>query len=194
MKYTFLALTAILLVGAGCSWDGAQNAVNSGLNTVNSGINTVNNGLNSLNPGSATGGSVVTTTNVTPPTDTNAKNLNLSGQNLKSIPEYVFSMTQLENLDLSNNELTGAPQSQIGNLTNLKTLNLKNNNLTVLPAELGRLSSLVSLDVSDNRLTGLPLEIGDLNNLKNLDVSGNDYSKDDLNKITAKLKNTTVTK
>ncbi len=123
---------------------------------------------------------------------TTSVQLNMSGQGLKAIPMDVFSQTDLQKLDLSQNNLTGAPQSQIGQLKNLTTLNLSNNSLTGLPAELGQLSKLEILNVSNNKLTGLPMELGNLTQLKVLDVSGNSYSAQDLDGIAAKLTKTEI--
>lgn len=119
------------------------------------------------------------------------KVLNLSGQGLNSIPNYVFSQTNLEELNVSNNNLTGAIQSQIGQLKNLKVLNASNNKMTGVPAEVGQLSKLEILDLSNNQLTGLPNELGNLQNLKTLNLSGNNYSEQDLNNIRSKLPITT---
>lgn len=118
--------------------------------------------------------------------------LDLSGRGLDKVPSEVFSKTGLQRLDLSGNRLTGAPQSQIGQLTDLVSLDLSDNMLTGLPAELGRLSKLEVLDVSNNQLTGLPMELGNLTQLRILDLSGNDYSKQDLDQIAAKLVNTEI--
>ena len=118
------------------------------------------------------------------------KILDLSNKGLKSIPSYVFSQTNLEELNVSNNFLTGAIQSQIGNLTNLKILNASNNLMTGVPAEVGQLQNLEILDLSNNKLTGLPNELGNLKNLKTLNISGNQYSQQDLNYIKSKLPST----
>ncbi|MFZ2390711.1 MAG: leucine-rich repeat domain-containing protein [Minisyncoccales bacterium] len=120
--------------------------------------------------------------------------LDLSNKDLTKVPEYVFSMKQLEELNLSNNQLTGAIPSQIGQLKNLKVLNLSHNLMTGLPAELGQLSQLTELDVSYNSLTGLPNELGNLKNLKTFNLIGNDYSTLDLNVIINKLPNLQVIK
>lgn len=118
--------------------------------------------------------------------------LNLSGKGLTKIPSEIFTQTSLEQLDLSMNKLTGAPQAEIRQLANLKTLNLSGNSLTGLPAELGQLRHLEVLDVSNNQLTGLPLELGNLTQLRILDLRGNAYSTQDLDQISAKLKNTEI--
>lgn len=129
-----------------------------------------------------------------PTAPTNGAVLDLSGRGLTSIPSDVFSKTNLEQLNLSNNQLTGAPQAEIRFLQKLKTLNVSNNRLTGLPAELGQLSNLETLDVSNNQLTGLPLELGNLVQLRVLDISGNQYSTQDLDQIAAKLTNTEIRK
>ncbi len=128
-------------------------------------------------------------TNATLPTGTA---LDLSRQSLTRIPSDIFSRIDLEELNLSNNRLTGAPQAEIRHLQKLRVLDLSNNNLTGLPAELGQLSNLETLDVSGNALTGLPMELGNLTQLRLLDVSGNPYSKQDLDQIVKKLPNTEI--
>lgn len=118
--------------------------------------------------------------------------LDLSGRGLTEIPASVFSQTTLETLNLSNNRLTNAPQSQIGQLKNLKSLDLSGNELTGLPAELGQLKNLETLNVSNNHLTGLPMELGNLTQLRVFDLSGNAYSAHDLDGIAGKLLKTEI--
>lgn len=113
--------------------------------------------------------------------------LDLSGQNLEKIPEYVFSQTNLAELNVSNNRLRGAIQAEIRRLINLKALKAGNNLMTGVPAEIGQLKDLEILDLSNNRLTGLPYEIGNLKNLKVFNISGNSYSEADLNIIRQNL-------
>ena len=134
--------------------------------------------------------------NINSPISNNANEikLDLSNKDLTKVPEYIFSMKQLEELNLSNNQLTGAIPSQIGQLKNLKVLNLSHNLMTGLPAELGQLSQLTELDVSYNSLTGLPNELGNLKNLKTFNLIGNDYSTLDLEIIINKLPNLQVIK
>jgi len=115
------------------------------------------------------------------------KTLDLSNQNLTKIPDYVFNVTNLEELNVSNNQLTGAIQSQIGQLKKLKVLNASNNLMTGVPAEVGQLLNLQVLDLSNNQLTGLPNELANLKNLKTFNISGNNYSTQDLNGIMQKL-------
>lgn len=120
--------------------------------------------------------------------------LDLSGQGLSKVPDYVFTRTNLEHLDISNNKLNGALQSQVQQLQNLKVLDMSNNDLTGVPAEVGQLKKLEILNLSNNMLTGLPFELGNLSNLQILDISGNNYSEADLNGIKENLPNTTQIK
>lgn len=113
--------------------------------------------------------------------------LDLSNKGLSKVPGYVFDRTALVGLNVSNNKLDGALQSQVGQLKNLKVLNLSNNEFTGVPAEIGQLKNLEILNLSNNKLTGLPNELGNLSNLKLLDLSGNNYSEADLSGIRAKL-------
>ena len=98
----------------------------------------------------------------------------------------------MEELNLSNNRLTGALPAEIRHLTNLRVLDASRNQMTGVPAEVGQLSSLQDLDLSDNRLTGLPLELGNLQKLRRLDLRGNNVSSQDLSAIRAKLKDTEI--
>lgn len=118
------------------------------------------------------------------------KVLDLSNQGLASIPSYVFNKINIEELNVSHNSLTGAIQSQIGQLKNLKVLNASYNQMTGVPAEVGQLQNLQILDLSYNQLTGLPNELGNLNKLKTLNLTGNAYSQQDLDAIRAKLPST----
>ena len=115
------------------------------------------------------------------------ESLNLSSQRLDKIPAYVFEKTNLKELDISGNQITGAIQAEIRHLENLVILNASDNLMTGVPAEIGQLHNLEVLDLSDNQLTGLPYELGNLKNLKTLNISGNDYSEVDLKIISEKL-------
>lgn len=113
--------------------------------------------------------------------------LDLSGQGLTRVPSYVFSMTSLEELDLSNNNLTGALPGEIRFLENLRVLDVSDNNMTGVPAEIGQLENLEELDYSKNSLTGLPLELGNLSALQLFNLTGNYPSQQDLGAIKEQL-------
>lgn len=109
--------------------------------------------------------------------------LDLSNQGLEKLPASVLGMNYLEELNISNNKLTGALPAEIRQLRGLRVLDASDNLMTGVPAEVGQLQSLETLDLSNNKLTGLPYELGNLKKLKLLNLSGNDYSKQDLEVI-----------
>lgn len=125
----------------------------------------------------------------------NETTLNLSSSNLTKVPSDIFEKTDLIELNLSNNNLTGALPGEIRFLKNLQVLNLSGNNFTGVPAEVGQLSNLRVLNLSNNSLTGLPYELGNLKNLQTLNLSGNDYAEQDLEIIKQGLpENVTIVK
>lgn len=90
-------------------------------------------------------------------------------------------------LDLSGRNLTGSLKAEVRHLSQLEELNLSDNQFTGLPAEVGQLSELRIIDLSNNQFTGLPHELGNLKQLKTLNVSGNETSGFDLEVITGAL-------
>ncbi len=90
----------------------------------------------------------------------------------KSYDDYINYLSNLEELDLSDNYLTSLPES-IGKLTNLKELNLSYNLLRGLPESIRNLTNLVSFGLVANDLITIPDWIENLTNLKLLDLSGN---------------------
>ncbi|MGM3305158.1 leucine-rich repeat domain-containing protein [Anabaena sp. WFMT] len=103
---------------------------------------------------------------------TNLQHLNLGDNQLSSLPQEIGQLTNLQSLDFFKNQLGSLPQ-EIGQLTNLQTLNLWNNQLTSLPQEIGQLTNLQTLDLWNNQLTSLPPKIGQLTNLQTLDLRSN---------------------
>jgi Leucine-rich repeat (LRR) protein len=120
------------------------------------------------------------------PTDS-GRVLDVSGQGLAQVPDSVFNRTDVEVLDVSNNQLDGALQAEVRHLRNLRVLDLSNNNFTGVPAEVGQLTKLEVLDLSNNPIAGLPHEIGNLRNLHVLDLRGTNYAKQDLDVIQQRL-------
>ncbi len=118
--------------------------------------------------------------------------LDLSNQGLTQVSQDVFKQTELLELDLSGNALTGALPAEIRFLSQLEVLDASDNNMTGVPAEVGQLKRLKILDLSNNQLTGLPLELGQLTQLETLDLRGNAYSTSDLQQIRKTLTITTI--
>uniref|UniRef100_A0A8C8VE03 Leucine-rich repeat-containing protein 59 n=1 Tax=Pelusios castaneus TaxID=367368 RepID=A0A8C8VE03_9SAUR len=80
-----------------------------------------------------------------------ATKLDLSCNNLISLPSDFCSLTHLVKLDLSKNQLQQLP-SDFGRLVNLQHLDLLNNRLVVLPVSFAQLKNLKWLDLKDNPL------------------------------------------
>lgn len=113
--------------------------------------------------------------------------LDLSNTGLDKLPYYVLSRSNLEILNIADNNIDGALPAEIKNLKNLKRLDASNNSMTGVPAEIGQMSNLEYLDLSNNNLTGLPYELGNLSALKELNIAGNNYAQQDLDIIESKL-------
>lgn len=81
-------------------------------------------------------------------------------------------------LTLTNNNLTGALPSSIGNLTNLQYIYLDQNNISGrIPEEIGDLTGLIYINLATNKLEGnLPESIGNLTLLKYLHLFTNNLS------------------
>ena len=81
---------------------------------------------------------------------------------MTTIPAELGSLTNLTELSLWGNQLTGEIPTELGGLTNLTVLSLGGNQLTgEIPTELGGLTNLRELALSENRLTGeIPTELG----------------------------------
>ena len=113
--------------------------------------------------------------------------IDLSNQNLSSVPIGIFDRTNSTELDVSGNHLSGSLQAEVRHLANLRVLDLSDNNFTGVPAEIGQLSKLEILNLSGNPVTGLPLELGNLKNLRVLDLRNTEYSAFDLDIIRENL-------
>lgn len=98
--------------------------------------------------------------------------LDLGGNQLRSIPEGIGRLSKLEGLYVNDNDLRRLPES-IGRLGRLESLILSDNQLKSLPETIGLLSSLKVLDVFYNRLTDIPETIGQLTHLEDLDLREN---------------------
>jgi len=82
------------------------------------------------------------------------KQLNLSANSLSHIPRPVFApnLTKLEKLDISSNQLATVP-IEIVNLKNLEELNCDSNMIVSLSEELGSLKKLKVLSLRNNKLS-----------------------------------------
>ncbi|KAK4594650.1 hypothetical protein RGQ29_018368 [Quercus rubra] len=94
------------------------------------------------------------------------------------IPDELWSLTFLFNLNLANNYLTGNLSASIGNLTRMQYLSFAVNALSgTVPKELGNLTNLLSLSILRNDFTGsLPSELGNLLKLEQLYIGSSGIS------------------
>jgi WD40 repeat protein len=93
---------------------------------------------------------------------------------LTHLSDAFGSLDALRELEISSNELETLPAS-VGKLPNLQRLKLNNNGLREAPSDL-RLRALVQLDLSSNKIQALPESLGTLEQLTVLDVSFNALS------------------
>ncbi|KAM3302728.1 hypothetical protein P3S67_017230 [Capsicum chacoense] len=89
------------------------------------------------------------------------------------IPDELWSLTFLDDLNLAQNYLTGTLSPSIGNLTRMKWLSVGTNALSgEIPKELGLLTELQSLSFGTNNFSGpLPSELGDLTKLTQIYIN-----------------------
>ncbi|XP_065628246.1 receptor-like protein EIX2 [Quercus suber] len=110
---------------------------------------------------------------------TSLRHLDLSRNYFNSsIPNWLYSFSRLEFLNLGSSNLQGTISSAIGNLTSAISIDLSGNELGgKLPVSFGNLSSLTNLDFSNNQFSGtLPQNLGQLKNLVELSFSQNSIS------------------
>src|ERR671927_325343 len=82
-------------------------------------------------------------------------------KNKLNLKESIDQLAGLQTLNLSSNQLMSLPR-EFGELSALQTLNLANNQLTSLPSEFGHIRALQTLSLNSNKLTSLPREFGEL--------------------------------
>ncbi|XP_043940461.1 volume-regulated anion channel subunit LRRC8C-like [Protopterus annectens] len=117
--------------------------------------------------------------------------------NLERIPHAVFSLSNLQEVDLKENNIRSVEEilsfqhcnkltclklwhnkiafipEHVKKLKNLESLYLSNNKIMVLPSQLFLCTKLRNLDLSNNEIRAIPHEIGVLQNLQYFAVSNN---------------------
>ncbi|XP_026230363.1 volume-regulated anion channel subunit LRRC8D [Anabas testudineus] len=128
---------------------------------------------------------------------TNLIDLELHNCELERIPHAIFSLANLQELDLKSNNIRTIEEiislqhlrrltclklwhnkiitisSSIGQVKSLETLHLSHNKLEALPPALFTLPKLRHLDVSHNSITVLPPDVGLLQSLQQLAINSN---------------------
>ena len=103
-------------------------------------------------------------------------NISLSNNELSgALPSTLGNLNSLIYMYLYDNDLTGAIPATFGNLNSLERMYLYNNNLSgSIPSELGNLSALSLLYLNNNDLSGnIPSSLGSLSVLTGLSLGGN---------------------
>ena len=107
------------------------------------------------------------------------KKLKVRGKDLTEMPDEIFTMTELEVLDLSPEReaclyyRSPIIPSTIGRLINLRVLMLDTNELPAVPPEITLLTNLEKLALSNNHLKTLPEGFARLTNLRSLHLANN---------------------
>ncbi|XP_046745055.1 protein flightless-1 [Diprion similis] len=98
---------------------------------------------------------------------TNLQELDLSQNELPRVPDALYSLPNLRRLNLSDNQITEL-STAIDLWQKLETLNLCRNKLTALPNSLCKIGTLRRLYLNDNELDfeGIPSGIGKLSSLQ----------------------------
>uniref|UniRef100_A0A8C1ZQR5 FLII actin remodeling protein n=1 Tax=Cyprinus carpio TaxID=7962 RepID=A0A8C1ZQR5_CYPCA len=105
--------------------------------------------------------------------------LDLSDNNLDSLPPQLRRLVHLQTLILNNNPLMHAQLRQLPAMVALQTLHLRNTQRTQnnMPTSLEGLTNLADVDLSCNDLTRVPECLYSLANLKRLNLSSNQISE-----------------
>lgn len=96
--------------------------------------------------------------------------LQLWGNDLRSVPDWWQNFPHLRELSLASNQLSAIPTS-VGELSELETLDLSDNQLTNLPGSLQKLSSLRVASLADNHFRAIPDAVMRWSSLEYLDLS-----------------------
>lgn len=105
---------------------------------------------------------------------TNLVSLELVGCELERIPSAVFSLNNLQELDLKENKLSTVEEIlSLQHCQRLVTLRLWHNKIAYIPDHISKLHTLETMDMSWNKLRKLPSRLFYCTKLRHLDVSHN---------------------
>lgn len=105
--------------------------------------------------------------------------MDLSNNNLETLPPQTRRLVNLQTLILNNNPLGHCQLRQLPSLINLDLLHMRNTqrSLSNFPTNLENLVSLSDVDLAQNALPKLPEALYSLPNLKRLNLSDNEITE-----------------
>lgn len=105
--------------------------------------------------------------------------LDLSDNNLETLPPQTRRLANLQTLILNNNPMGHFQLRQLPSLVNLETLQMRNTqrSLTNFPTSLETLTNLAEVDLAQNALPKVPDALYSLPNLKRLNLSENEITE-----------------
>ena len=106
---------------------------------------------------------------------TTCATLDLGGNQLRELPDWIGDLSALNWLSLYGNPLTDLPDA-LGNLGALDTLDLFGAGIEALPESIGNLHRLSQLSLRQNNMTALPESVGNLSGLRLLDLRDNQFA------------------
>lgn len=91
---------------------------------------------------------------------------------LQSIPEELYTLKDLFNLNLNYNAIYEIPEG-LSELTNLTNIGFAYNEISEFPEEIGYMKQLTNINFSSNRIDELPDVFGDLTNVQAFTIASN---------------------
>ncbi|KAL7579018.1 hypothetical protein ACA910_019060 [Epithemia clementina (nom. ined.)] len=94
-----------------------------------------------------------------------------------TLPEELYNLTSIQELDFSNNDYGGSLSANIAQLTQLRKLSLQGNQITgTIPTQMGQLAALQELQLSENKMNGnIPSELNSCSGLAQLSLRNNAF-------------------
>jgi len=121
----------------------------------------------------------------------NLVELNLSRNQLKTLPATISLLKNVKRLIVDRNKLAALPP-EIGQMESLQELILNRNELSTLPKEIGKLTNLYLIDLWSNNIDDLPKSMKEMKNLKEVDLRVIDMSNEQKDELQEMLPNVKV--
>lgn len=118
--------------------------------------------------------------------------LDLSGNNLSSLPSDITKLKNLTTIILNKNSFTAFPD-ELSKMPGLVEIRLSDNLISDFPASLSKLEKLQILDLSNNKISSIPGKFALPQKLLDLNLQGNGINTEDQEMIKNTLPNTSVT-